>query len=105
MAKFSGKIGYVETEETSPGIWSEKTTERQYYGDLVRSLNRWAPNESIGDNISFGQDISIVADPYMYGHLKNMRYVSFKGAKWEINSFEVERPRVRIILGSVFNGD
>ena len=106
MAKFSGKVGYIETEQTSPGVWTEsKITERQYYGDLVRHYNDWSPSDSVAENIKFGQDISIVADPYMYGHLHNMRYVIYKGVKWRIDNFEVDRPRVRISLGGEYYGD
>ena len=105
MAKFSGMVGYLETKQTSPGVWTKDIIEKQYYGDLVRHYNRWGPSDYANDNISFGQDISIVADPYMYGNLINMRYVVFKGTKWEISSFEVERPRVRLTLGGVYNGD
>ena len=105
MAKFSGNIGYVETEQTSPGVWTETVVERHYYGDLVRHYNNWAPSDYANNNITFGQDISIVADPYMYGNLMNMRYVIYKGTKWSIDNFEVERPRVRINLGGVYHGD
>lgn len=105
MAKFSGNIGYVETEQTSPGVWTEKVIERHYYGDLVRHYNDWVSTDYANSNITFGQDISIVADPYMYGNLVNMRYVVYKGTKWSIDNFEVDRPRVRINLGGVYNGD
>lgn len=105
MAKFSGKIGYVETKQTSPGVWTDDIIERQYYGDLIRHFSRWGPNDSVNENITFGQDISIVADPYMYGNLRNMRYVEFHGTKWEITTFEIERPRVKIVLGGVYHGD
>ena len=30
MAKYYGVIGYVETVETSPGVWEEQITERNY---------------------------------------------------------------------------
>lgn len=36
MAKFYGVIGYAVTEETKPGVWTEKIIERMYYGDLTR---------------------------------------------------------------------
>ena len=39
MAKFFGKIGFANTEETSPGIWSG-VVERPYYGDVIsRGMN------------------------------------------------------------------
>ena len=36
MAKFYGVIGYITTEETKPGVWEEKITERKYAGELLQ---------------------------------------------------------------------
>lgn len=105
MARFSGKIGYVEHRESSPGIWTEVIVERQYYGDLMRHSRRWSSSDSINDNITFSQEISIVADPYLFSNTNNMRYVIFRGIKWKINSFEMNYPRVRITTGEEYHGD
>ena len=40
MAKFYGKVGYVETVETRPGVFTQSVTERTYCGDLVRNSRR-----------------------------------------------------------------
>ena len=44
MAKWYGKIGYAEQVETAPGVWEEKTNERQYYGDVVRNVRKLEPS-------------------------------------------------------------
>ncbi len=31
MAKFFGRIGYVETVETKPGVWKPQIVEREYF--------------------------------------------------------------------------
>ena len=36
MAKFFGKVGYVENKITAPGVTSEVPTEYNYYGDVLR---------------------------------------------------------------------
>lgn len=105
MARFSGKIGYVTHVETSPGIWTEQIVERQYYGDLTRHSRKWGSSDSVNDNLTFNQDISIVADPYLFDNAHNMRYVIFRGIKWKITSFEMEYPRVKISMGEEYHGD
>lgn len=105
MARFSGKIGYVTHEETSPGVWTESIVERQYYGDLTRHYRSWSADEGVNGNIVFSQDISIVADPYLYDNAHNMRYVIFRGVKWRITKFEIDHPRVRISTGEEYHGD
>lgn len=105
MARFSGMIGYVTTVETTPGVWTDSIVERQYYGDLTRHSRKWGSSDGVNDNIVFGQDISIVADPYLYENAHNMRYVIFRGIKWKITNFEIDRPRVRISMGEEYHGD
>lgn len=39
MSKFYGAIGYSVTEEIRPGVWGEKITVRDYYGDVIRNTD------------------------------------------------------------------
>lgn len=104
MGKFYGRIGYVVTEETSPGIWTERITERNYFGEETRNTNRLESSVGTNDNINISNELSIVADPYAYENFHAMRYVEFMGALWKINSAEVKRPRILLRLGGVYNG-
>ena len=40
-----------------------------------------------------------------YCHAHNMRYVIFRGIKWKIKDFEINRPRVIISMGEEYHGD
>lgn len=79
MAKFYGPIGYAETKETRPGIFQEIITERNYAGDVLRKTRRLESGETINDNISVNNSLSIVADPYAYQHFFAIRYVQWMG--------------------------
>lgn len=104
MAKFYGKIGYANTEETTPGVWVEHITERSYYGELVRNTRRLESSGNLNDNINIANEISIVADPYAHSHFHEMRYVEFQGAKWKVSNITVQHPRLILTLGGVYNG-
>ena len=105
MAKFYGKIGYVVTEETSPGIWSERELDpKNYYGDILTNVRRWEPTRNINDNLSIGNRISILADPFAFENIQAMKWIEFMGAKWKISSVDVEYPRLIITMGDVYNG-
>ena len=41
MARFFGSIGYGHAIETSPGVFEDKITEREYYGDVNRSQKQY----------------------------------------------------------------
>lgn len=104
MAKWFGKIGYAETVETKPGVWEEKITPREYYGDLLRNSRRLQSTDQVNDDINISNEISIVADPYANEHFYAMRYAEFSGAKWKITNVEVQYPRLILTLGGVWNG-
>ena len=106
MAKFYGKIGFVITEEDpdNPGVWIEKITEKSYSGDLIRVFRRLQnSSNSANDNITISNEISIVADPYANQNMFAMRYAVFGGAKWKIETVDVEYPRLKLSLGGVYN--
>ena len=104
MAKFYGQIGYAETEETSPGIHREIVTERNYAGDVFRSVRKLEAGESINDNVTVNNSLSIVADPYAYQHFFAIRYVRWMGVLWKVTNVEVQNPRLLLTIGGVYHG-
>ena len=104
MAKFYGKIGYVETTETRPGVWTESVTERDYVGDVIRNTRRWQTGENLNDDLVINNIISIVADPFANQNIQTMRYVKWAGVPWKITNVELQRPRLILTLGGVYNG-
>lgn len=103
MAKFSGKIGYVQTVEIEPGYWDEQVIERQYYGDVTRLTGGYESSGNVNDNIKLNNTISVVADPYANENFQHMRYVVFMGTKWKITNVEVQYPRLILTIGGVYN--
>ena len=103
MAKFYGMIGYARTVETVPGVWVEKIVEKPYYGDFTRNTRRLQNGTTVNSNINVANEISIVADPFAYENFFSMRYVTFMGAKWKINSVEVQRPRLILEIGEIYH--
>lgn len=103
MSKFYGTVGYVETTEKVPGIWTQKVTERHYYGDTLANFRKYENNDSINGNIDINNKFSIIADPYAYQNFHNMRYVDFMGTKWKITGVEVQTPRLILTVGGLYN--
>ena len=105
MAKYFGKIGYLVTTETSPGVWTEVITTRDYYGDLIRNSRKIQTSDQLNDDINIANEISIVADPFAYQNFHSMKYVEFMGVKWKIATVEVQYPRLILTVGGVYNGE
>lgn len=104
MAKWFGTIGFAETVETRPGVWEERITEVNYYGDVMRNSRNLQTTDQLNDNVNISNQISIVADPFANQHFHNMRYVTYMGAKWKVSTVEVQRPRLILTIGGLYNG-
>lgn len=105
MAKWYGKVGYVTTVESEPGVYDPEVTERPYFGDLLKNVSKWMVNtDSINDNLNVANQISIVADPYAYQHFSSIRYVEFMDTMWTVTSAEPQYPRIILTVGGVWNG-
>jgi len=105
MARFSGKVGYVETVKTGPGKWTEQVTERNYFGDVTRAVRRLENGQDINDNVTVSNEISIVADPYAQTHFFAIRYVEWQGVQWKVTNVEVLYPRLILTLGGMYHGN
>ena len=103
MAKWYGKIGYAQTVETTPGVWTEQIAERYYYGDVKRSTRRLQPADKLNDNITVSNEISIISDQFAEQNFHSIRYVEFMGVKWKVSNVEVQFPRLILTVGEVYN--
>lgn len=104
MAKFHGAIGYGESVESSPGVWTDVIVEYQYYGDVIRNTRQLKEGESLNNDLSVSNSISIVADAYANEHFFAIRYIEWAGTLWTVSDVEVQSPRLLFRLGGVYNG-
>lgn len=102
--KYCGMIGFADTVETAKDVWTEIITERMYYGDVVKNTKRYDTTENLNDDINIRNNFSIIADPFAYDHFFNMRYIHWMGSRWKITNIEVQRPRLVLTVGGVYNG-
>jgi hypothetical protein len=104
MAKFHGKIGYAQTTETAPGVYDEVIVEKVYYGDVIQNRRLLHNTDQVNPALTSGNSISIVADAFANGNYFAMRYVEWAGVRWTVQDVEVQRPRLLLRLGEVYNG-
>lgn len=104
MSKYFGLIGYITQKEISPGVWNDEVIERSYRGDILQNIRRWQQSEYKNDNLVLSNQISIIADPFAYENFSTIRYVWWMGVRWKVDSIEIQRPRLLLMLGEVYNG-
>ena len=102
MSRFSGKLGFVMTRETEEGVWLEDVVEIPVKG-TIRSL--WVRNDnnaSVNTVLRLTNEISVLMDTKIKTHLETLKYVVWKGSKWEVQSIGVNYPRLTINLGGLY---
>lgn len=104
MARFYGKIGFAETEQTAPSVYEPVITERFYAGDVIKNYRKLENGSSVNDDVNIGNEFSILADPYALNPFHEIRYVEWLGALWKVTGVLVDYPRLKLTIGGLYNG-
>jgi hypothetical protein len=103
MAKYAGLVGYVTQEETVPGVWSPVDNPIQMRGDLIRQSASSQNGDKLNEDITLGHRVSLIGDAYAFGNYYNIKWVMLDGMKWEVTSVEIQRPRLILSIGGLYN--
>lgn len=104
MARYCGKIGFSISKETAPGIYEDDITERTYYGDVVKDLRKENRTDKIVRDVTISNSFSVVADPFAFENFQFIKYLKYMGIAWNVESVEVQYPRLLISVGGIWNG-
>ena len=102
MSRFSGKLGFVMTRETEEGVWLENIVELPIKGTIRSLYVRNDNSSSVNANLRLTNEISILMDAKINTYLETLKYVVWKGSKWEVQSIGVNYPRLTINLGGLY---
>jgi hypothetical protein len=103
MTRFFGKVGYTQSVRED-GVSRDVITEREYYGDELRSLRYFRDSNSILGEVTQQTRISVMADAYALENYEDIRYLIKAGTPWTVESAEPDRPRLILTLGDKYNG-
>jgi hypothetical protein len=105
MARYYGNVGYGIPTDRGDGVWSDHMTERAYYGEVSNVTRSIQEADKVNNDIRLQHRISIVADAFAFENFAYIKYVSWMGSLWAVNTVEVERPRLLLTLGGAYNGE
>lgn len=105
MARFHGIVGFAKSVEdpAGSGIWQDKIITRAYNGDILKNARRWVSADKINDDLNISNQFSIVADSFILENLYAMKYLEYMGTKWKITDVSIERPRIILSIGGMYN--
>lgn len=104
MAKYAGLVGYVTEEETSPGVWSPVESPIMMKGDVINQRYNVIDDNRVNSNVTLNHRISLLGDSYAFDNYHLIRWINFRGSKLEVSSVEIQRPRLIVSLGGLWNG-
>ena len=86
------------TRETEEGVWLEDKIEIPAKGTIRSLYVRNDNSSSANTNLRLTNEVSILLNTY----LETLKYVVWKGSKWEVQSIGVNYPRLTINLGGLY---
>jgi len=104
MAKFYGEVGYATKTESAPGVHRDVITEKTYMGEIIQNSRRLQEDDKLNKDVVLSNSVSIVADAYANLNFFAIRYVRWMGVLWTVTNVQVQRPRLILRLGEVYNG-
>lgn len=104
MAKFAGLVGYVTQEESTPGVWSQVENPKRMKGDIIRQSSSTQNGDKINSDVSLSHRVSLIGDAHAFDNYFNIKWIEVHGHKWEVDSVEIQRPRIIVSLGGPWNG-
>lgn len=106
--RFYGPIGYGRDVEgpAGDGVWTKEINEVMYFGEIQRESRRLSDGSQVNNDLSVGNSLSIIADPYATNHYHEMLYIIWNGVYWLVSVAEPipGSPRMTVRLGGVYNG-
>lgn len=104
--KFSGKVGfYFDDVEIREDVYGPKIVEKSYTGDVKKDRRSFQDSGSNKNpTFTINNQISILANLYAINNWTSIKYVEWKGTKFEVTSVEVSYPRLILTIGGVWNG-
>lgn len=103
MSRFAGTVGYTVQEETTPGVWTTVEKTRKMKGDIMKQVASHQSSEYLHDDVVLSHRVSLIGDAYAFDNYFNISWVKMDTQKWKVASIEVDRPRIIVTLGGVWN--
>lgn len=105
MAKSSVIVAYAISTKTSSGVYEDVPTKKTYLAEVLKNSRRWVSGQQVNDSLLTNNRISIIADAFAHANWSFIKFVTYAGINWEVSNVEIiERPRLILTLGSVYNG-
>lgn len=105
MAKFAGLVCYGSQVEIAPGVWDTDEKILMMKGDRIRQNANIRESDKVNGDIALGHRVSLIGDAYAFDNYYNIKWIEIDGRKWTVSSIEIQRPRLILDIGGLWNGN
>lgn len=102
--RYSGKLGFAQQVQVSPGVWDEVITEHDVLGDVVQRTEALASESSVLPVYRTTTSVSVPARGVGPQDNSMIRYVTYAGKRWTISSIVDQPPRLVLYIGEEYHG-
>ena len=71
---------------------------------LIELIKLNETSDKINDDVNINVSISIISDSYVIDNIYAIKYVSWMNNLWKVTDIDIERPRITLTLGGLYNG-
>ena len=104
MARYYGKLGFVTRKESVPGVWKDEVSEYECYGDIYDTNIRYERGIGLNEDLRISNTLSILGTPFFFKNFQYIRYITYLGSRWKVESIKPSYPRLVLSLGGIYNG-
>lgn len=97
--EFPGDLNHETGEYESGGI-----EEHKFGADLTRLNNNVQTGNKLESDLKLDMAFQVIASKWLYSNFQWIRYIKFNGAYWTITNVQVQRPRLILQAGGIYNG-
>lgn len=102
--RYSGHLGIVQQTEVRPGIWEETITEVPVLGTVKQRSEVLEGEGNVLPEYRTTTSISVSARGVGPQDNSGIRYITYKGVRWQISTIVDDPPTIVIYIGEVYNG-
>lgn len=103
--RYSGKLGLSEQQEVRKGIWEDVIVEKAVLGTVEQTTGVLESGDTVlpqADTTT--TSITIPGRSREVRDNSDLRYITYKGARWQIRRIVDEPPMIVLYIGEKYNG-
>lgn len=98
-------IGFAESVETAPSVYTEEVVERKITCDVTEDAAKFNASNQSNTDVDLGLKFEIFGDANSRTDYFKIRYVVYRGVKWRVESAAPVYRHIVLRVRGIYNGN